>query len=116
MSESDDTSTPESRDEKTPETFDGATGLPVDTPAKKERIKLSDLRDVRLEMARVYRMVDDGELKSQEGTRRVYILRQIGDIISMHELERRIQELEDRQAQTQSGRLLEHQADRATAH
>ena len=87
----------EGRDENELKTFDGATGLPIATPAKKERIKLSDLRDVRAEMARVYHMVDDGEIKSQEGTRRVYILRQIGDIIAMHELERRVEELEKMQ-------------------
>ena len=89
-------------DKKGPETFDGKTGLTEATPASKRRIDLSDLRDVRLEMAAVYRMVDSGELKSQEGTRRVYILRQIGDIIAMHDLEKRVQELEERQA----GRLI----------
>ena len=102
-------------DEKRPETIDGETGLPEPTPAQKRPLKLSDLRDVRLEMAAVYRMVSEGSLKSQEGTRRVYILRQIGDIIAMHDLEQRVQELEDRSG----GRLLEHRAEDAvstTAH
>jgi len=47
-------------------------------------------------------MVDDGKIKSQEGTRRVYILRQIGDIISMHGLERRVEELENMQSNVSS--------------
>ena len=59
-------------------------------------INLSTLRDVRLEMAHVYREVDAGRLKSQEGTRRAYMLRQIGDMIAAAELEKRVVELEER--------------------
>ena len=42
----------------------------------------------------VYRMVNDGELESQEGSRRVYMLRQIADVIVNADLECRITELE----------------------
>jgi hypothetical protein len=84
-----------SQDERKPETIDGATGRVDPTPPKARAPKLSDLRDVRLEMAYVYREVDAGRLKSQEGTRRVYMLRQIGDIITAAEIEKRISELED---------------------
>ena len=50
-------------------------------------------------MAHVYREVEAGRLKSQEGTRRVYILRQIGDLIVAAELEKRIADLEERYEQ-----------------
>jgi hypothetical protein len=78
------------------QTIDGATGKPDPTPAKR-RVDLSSLRDVRLELAAVYRMMDRGEIESQDGTRRAYVLRAIGDIIEMAELERRIADLEARQ-------------------
>lgn len=61
------------------------------------RIDLSTLRDVRLEMARVYRMMDAGEIEDASGTKRVYALEGVGKIITVAEIERRIQELEDRQ-------------------
>lgn len=74
-------------------TIDGATGTPVPTP---RRIDLSSLRDVRLELAALYRRIDAGEIKSQDGTRRAYVLRQIADILALTELERRVAELEQR--------------------
>jgi len=77
-----------------PEAGNPSTGLPT------------ALRDVRLEMAHVYREVDAGRLKSQEGTRRVYVLRQIGDLIAAAEIEKRVVELEERyeQLRAQQGR------------
>src|SRR5690349_9367679 len=85
-------------DKKTPQTIDHVTGKPDPTPLGKRprRIDLSTLRDVRLELAAVYRMIDAGEIPSQEGTRRAYVLRAIGEIIELAELERRIEELESR--------------------
>jgi hypothetical protein len=79
-------------DEKLGETYDADTET-LDPTTR--RIDLSNLRDVRLEMAHVYREVDAGRLKSQEGTRRVYILRQIGDLIVTAELEKRVLDLEE---------------------
>jgi hypothetical protein len=60
----------------------GGGGMPV------RRIDLSTLRDVRL------------EIESQDGTRRAYVLKTIHDVIVSAELERRIAELEDTQADT----------------
>ena len=82
-------------DKKEPETIDGETGMPAPSP---RRIDLSNLRDVRLEMAEVYRRVDRKEIESQDGSRRVFMLRQIADVIINSELERRIVELEQRAA------------------
>ena len=81
-------------DKKRAETIDGATGKPDHTP---RRIDLSSLKDIRLELAAVYRKMDGGEIESQDGTRRAYVLKTIHDVIVSAELERRIQDLEDRQ-------------------
>lgn len=76
------------------QTVDGATGKLDPTP---RRIDLSSLRDVRLELAAVYRKMDAGEIQTQDGTRRAYVLKTIHDVIVSAELERRIAELEERQ-------------------
>lgn len=81
-------------DRKEPQTIDGATGKPDPTPPR--RIDLSSLRDVRVELAALYRRIDSGEIESQDGSRRAYVLRTIADIIALAELERRIEELEER--------------------
>jgi hypothetical protein len=80
-------------DVKHSETLDGATGQPDPAP---RRIDLSSLRDVRIELAAVYRKMDSGEIASQEGTRRAYVLKTIHDVIVSAELERRQTELEER--------------------
>lgn len=90
-------------DNRTAETFDAATGKPDPTP---RRIDLSTLRDVRLEMAAVYRRIDSGAIQASEGTKLVYVLRQIGDIIEMADIEKRIEAIEERQALISSGRGL----------
>lgn len=87
-------------DKKRPETIDAATGKPDPTP---RRIDLSTLRDVRLELAAVYRQMDAGEIESQDGTRRAYVLKTIADVITLAELERRIQELEEQQGRMVPG-------------
>jgi len=83
-------------DKRESETIDGKTGLPEGT---RRRIDLSSLRDVRLELAAVYRKMDAGEIESQEGTRRAYVLKTIHDVMVSAELERRVTELEGRAAQ-----------------
>ena len=80
-------------DKKSGQTIDGETGKPDPTP---RRIDLSSLRDIRLELAAVYRKIDAGEIESQDGTRRAYVLKTIADIIALSELERRIIDLEKR--------------------
>ena len=83
-------------DAKRPETIDGATGERDPTP---RRIDLSTLRDVRLELAALYRRIDAGLLDSRDGTRMAYVLRQIADVLTASELERRLVELEERHEQ-----------------
>lgn len=49
---------------------------------------------MRAELAIVYRKMDAGEIESQDGTRRAYVLKTIADVIALAELERRIEALE----------------------
>lgn len=89
-------------DKRKTETIDGQTGLPVaggaSNSVKPRRIDLSSLKDVRIELAAVYRQMDSGVIESADGTKRAYVLKTIADVITLAELEKRIQELEDRQA------------------
>ena len=74
-------------------TIDGTTGK-ADPPQR--RIDLSSLRDVRLEMAYVYRQVDCGKISPSEATKRTYLLDAIHKVIVSAELEQRIIDLEER--------------------
>jgi hypothetical protein len=53
---------------------------------------------MRLELAHVYRQMDAGHIETQDGTRRAYVLKMIADVITLADLEKRIAELEERQA------------------
>lgn len=75
---------------KTPQTFDATTSLPVTTPP----INLHDLEAVRREMARVYRDMRGHQIDTQDGTRLIYALSQIGKLHESVELEQRIVLLE----------------------
>jgi hypothetical protein len=83
-----------SSDENQLNVIDGETG----TVKPPRRIDLSTLRDCRLEMAAVYRMVDQGQIPSQEGSRRVYMLGEIAKVITVAEMEKRLSELEQQHA------------------
>jgi len=78
------------------ETLDEATGKPEGSRPRKSRrlIPLTTLRHVRYEMAVVYRQMDRGKLENSEGTKRVFALRQIADVITLAEIESRIRRLE----------------------
>ncbi len=87
-------------DKKRPETIEADTGTLAPTP---RRIDLSSLRDVRLELAAVYRQMDAGSIETQDGTRKAYVLKTIADVITLAELEKRIQELEGQRGRTPPG-------------
>lgn len=64
------------------------------SPTPQKKIALSDLESTRREMASVYRDMRSGRIDTQDGTRLVYALAQIGKLIELAMLERRIGELE----------------------
>ena len=78
-------------DKKTSLTIDGSTSEVLPTPS---RLDLKTIDDIRLEMARVYREMRGNSIEAQQGTRLVYVLSQIGKLIELHEIERRIAALE----------------------
>jgi hypothetical protein len=51
---------------------------------------------VRVEMARVYREMEDGRRDSQDGGRLVYVLTQIAKVLELTEIERRLIRLEEK--------------------
>jgi len=62
------------------------------TPCK--RIRLNNIKEVRLELSRVYREARLGTLQTSEATRLVYMLISLGNMIKDSELEERITALE----------------------
>lgn len=58
------------------------------------RIDLKTIDDVRLESARVYRDMRTQKIPTHDGTRLVYVLAQIGKMIELHDIEKRIEKLE----------------------
>ncbi len=74
-------------------TIDNNTGELVPTPTKK--IDLATINDVRLEMATVYRGMRGGSIETSDGTRLIYTLGAIGKMIEAHDIEKRIEDLEN---------------------
>lgn len=60
------------------------------------KINLKTIDDVRLEMAKVYREMRTNQMEAQQGTKLVYVLSSIGKLIELHEIEKRIEALEDK--------------------
>lgn len=60
------------------------------------RIDLKTIDDVRLEMARVYRDMRAKKILTNDGTRLVYVLGQIGKMIELHEIIKRVEKLEEK--------------------
>lgn len=66
----------------------------ADPRPKSERIRLGNIKDVRYEIAKVYREARAGLMPTQEATRLVYMLISLGNMIRDSELEERIVKLE----------------------
>ena len=64
------------------------------TPRKTTRLRLANIKDVRREIAAVYKEARTGVMPTQEATRLVYMLISLGNMIRDSELEQRITELE----------------------
>lgn len=74
-----------------PVTIDGATLALLPTPQK---IDLKTADEVRLEMAKVYRDMRGKKMDMADGAKLVYVLSQIGKMIELSEIEKRIELLE----------------------
>lgn len=73
-----------------PEIIEGQVLQPLPTP----QIKLATIEDCRREMARVYRDARTTRIDSQDASRLVYILSQIGKLIELSDIEKRLELLE----------------------
>ncbi len=78
---------------RVPETIDGAT-LRLLPTTRRRKPQLTTLEGVRVELARVYREMEDGRRDSQVGSRLVYALTQIAKVLELTEIERRLDLLE----------------------
>jgi hypothetical protein len=65
----------------------------VESPTP-QKIRLHTADDVRVEMARVYREMRGGNLDMKKGCSLVYVLGQIGKLIEVSIVEKRIEQLE----------------------
>lgn len=81
------------REKHPPVTIDATTGKPDPTPPK---IKLSNIEDVRREMATIYREARTGKVDISDAGRLAYILTGIGKLIEVEQVEQRLMELERR--------------------
>jgi hypothetical protein len=61
---------------------------------------MNTLTDVRREMSRVYRDMRKDKIRTQDGTRLVYVLSMIGKIIESSDLQNRLEALEAKLAQS----------------
>lgn len=74
-----------------PATLGGTGGKAAPTPRRRP---LKTLDDVRVQMAGLYWQAKAGKLPTQEATRLVWILVQVGNVIQSGELEQRVAALE----------------------
>ena len=86
-----------------PALIDEATGLPV--PIPRQRTPLKTLEHVKAELGRVYRGMKSGAIAHEDGTKRAFVLGQLGKVIEMADLERRLEALEKQQTRLLPGAL-----------
>jgi hypothetical protein len=79
-----------------PQIIDGVTGAVDPNP---RAIPLSTLKHVRMELAWVYRAIDSGAMRPEDGTKRCYVLSKLGDVITVSSFEERLAQLEEQRAQ-----------------
>ena len=79
-----------------PVTIDGKTGKPVTPhPVRTAPIKLNNLRSIRDELARLYRLARAGKIETQDATRLAYLLSELRQMTIAIEIEDRLVKLEE---------------------
>ena len=61
----------------------------------KRRYNLATLEGLRREMCAIYRRTRDGKIDTPDGSRLVFMLSQIGKVLELVEIEKRLARLED---------------------
>jgi hypothetical protein len=85
---------------QTSATIDGATGKLIPLPARPRVLRLATVKEVRLELARLYREAREGKVPAADAAKFAFLLDRIRACIVDHELEERVERLE-------SARLLQ---------
>ena len=80
---------------RAPQTIDGATLALVPTPGRR-KAQLNTLEGVRRELARIYREAESGKRDTADASRLTFMLGQIGKLLELTEIERRLTAVEDR--------------------
>ena len=80
---------------RAPQTIDGATLALVPTPGRR-KAHLNTLEGVRRELARIYREAESGKRDTADASRLTFMLGQIGKLLELTEIERRLTAVEER--------------------
>lgn len=86
------------REKSVPVTIDGASGKPLNSPARIPCTRLGTVREIRREMATVYRQARHGRITTQEATRLTFCLVQMVKTFELEALQQRLAVLEEREA------------------
>jgi len=78
-------------------TVDGESGKPLPVPPRMPCTKLGTVREIRREMATLYRAARYGRIRTQDATRLAFILTQIVKTLEFEDLQTRLETLEAQQ-------------------
>jgi hypothetical protein len=76
-------------------TIDGTTGKLIPLPARPRMLRLATVKEVRLELARLYRDAREGKVPAADAAKYAFLLDRIRVCIVDHELEARVEKLEE---------------------
>jgi hypothetical protein len=79
-------------------TIDGQTGKLIPLPARPRVLRLATVKEVRLELARLYREAREGKVAPADAAKFAFLLDRIRACIVDHELEARVGLLEQLEA------------------
>jgi hypothetical protein len=80
-------------------TIDGATGKLIPLPPRPRVLRLATVKEVRLELARLYREAREGKVPAGDAAKFAFLLDRIRACIVDHELEARVEKLEELRAE-----------------
>ena len=78
-------------------TIDGLTGKLIPLPSRARVLRLATVKEVRLELARLYREARAGKVAAADAAKFAFLLDRIRVCIIEHELEARVKLLEEYQ-------------------
>ena len=76
-------------------TIDGQTGKLIPLPTRPRVLRLATVKEVRLELARLYREAREGKVAPADAAKFAFLLDRIRACIVDHELEARVKLLEE---------------------